>query len=188
MFTIDSIPGDLVEDDDKEKFIKREIKEKFSELNKLAKTTTELEIRIGELFNTLKQVVKKNDKKWKKYIENNFRYMNIRTVQRWMKLAQTVDFENHPSLAYAGQTRLLALANLAKKDKSEIHAFLKDSGVSLDFETEKRVDVGKFRDKVDGLIKKHSPKKKVKNTTSAIINRFLDHPISFEHKNGFYIR
>lgn len=178
MFTIDSIPNKFVKDDEKEQFIKEKIKKKYSELNKLAKTATEHEINIGQMLNILKEVVRKNGKKWQKYIENNFPYMNIRTVQRWTKLAETVDVESHPGLAYAGQTRLLSLANLAKKNDSEVHAFLKGSGVSLNFDTKKRVDVGKFRDKVDGLIKKHSPPKEATasaNSTSAnsMINRLL---------------
>ena len=155
MFTIDSIPDHLVEEDEKARYIKKEIKKHYSELTKQTKTVTEIESKIGERFNTLKEVVKKSGNKWTEYIEDNFSYINIRTAQRWMKLAKAVDIENHPSLAYAGQTRLLTLANLAKRNKAEVDAFLKDGGVSLDFNTKKRPEVGKFRDKVDDLIKKH---------------------------------
>jgi hypothetical protein len=173
MFTIDSIPDNFVKDDEKEKFIKKQIKKKYSELNKLAQTATELEITVGQMLNTLKQVVRKNEKKWKRYVEKNFPYLSIRTVQRWMKLAKTVDIENHPSLAYAGQTRLLTLANLAKRNKAEVDAFLKDGGVSLDFNTKKRPEVGKFRDKVDDLIKKHRPPKEKTASANSMINRLL---------------
>ena len=101
--------------------------------------------------------------------------MNIRTAQRWMKLAKAVDIESQPSLAYAGQTRLLTLANLAKRNKSEVHAFLKDNGVSLDFKKKKKADVRKFRDEIDALTKKQSqgPQKGAKTTANNIINRLL---------------
>jgi len=182
MFTIDSIPDDLVENDDKEQFIKKKIEKKYSELNKLAKTATELEIKLGQMLNTLKEVVRKDGKKWKRYVAKNFPYMSIRTVQRWMKLAKAVDIESHPSLAYVGQTRLLTLANLAKRNKVEVDAFLKDGGVSLNFKKKKKADVGKFRNKVDALIKKKRTKKKVEHTTDAIINRFLKTASSSKRK------
>lgn len=175
MFDLNSVPNDLVEDHEKADFISKEIKKQYSELSKLAKTTAEHEIQIGQMFIALKQVVRKKGKTWNAHVEKKFPYMNIRTVQRWMKLAKAVDVESHPGLAYAGQTRLLTLANLAKREGSEIHAFLKDSEIDLDFNTKNRKEVGNFRDKIDALIKEQnpSPKKRAKTSANALINRLL---------------
>jgi hypothetical protein len=162
MSTIDNIPKDLVKDDEKTQFIEKEISEMYCEFNKQVKTTTELELKIGQMLNTLKQVVKNNGMTWKEYKENNLSYINIITIQCWMKLAKVVDIESYPNLAYAGRNRLLTLARVAKKNNSEIHSFLKKKRISPNFRTTKKDAVRIFRDKVDALIEKQYRKKKGK--------------------------
>lgn len=171
MFTTDNIPKDYESDSDKEKYCKGKIKEKYGELNKGCKTVTEIQIELGQLFITLKGVVREDGKKWKTYVNKNFRYITIRTVQRWMKLGKEVDIDNYPRLSYAGQTRLLALANIAKKESTEIHSLLKDNGISLEFKPKKASELRSFKDEIDKLIKQYRGRAKTRTSATKIFKR-----------------
>ena len=127
------------------------------------KTATEIQCKIGSMFIVLKGILNKKKHKWPEYIKENFPYINIRTVQRYMKLAKSFNPEDDKTLAVAGQTRLLSLANKAKQEEQDVADFLEDKKIDLDFDPEDPTAVSEFREKIDEVLnKKKKPAKKDK--------------------------
>ena len=173
-FSMEDLPKDLESTTEKEEFIRKEIKKAVNDLNSSGKASTEIEIRIGSLFNVLKMVIKKKDKEWVSYFEEKFPYLILRTVQRHMKLAKRIDLDKYPKLSFAGQTRLLALLRCVPK-KGEVADLLKKHKVDMNFDLNKPKAVDRFRQQIDDVIKKERPSKKSqKISVSASLKRIKE--------------
>lgn len=158
-FTLEDLPEELGSKKEKADYIRKEIKKAANDLNSSGKASTEMDVRIGSLFNVLKKVVKKKKAEWTSYVEERFPYLNIRTIQRQMKLAKGVNLDKRPKLSFAGQTRLLALMRCVPK-KGEVGDFLKERNFDLDFDVKKPKAVNEFQKEIDELIQNEKPSKK----------------------------
>jgi len=76
-----------------------------------------------------------------------------------MALARSLGpiLEKYDTLSWAGQTRLLQLAKLAKKRGEDVGDLLEDHQVSLDFNPKKWKQVKAFHDEIDKLLKEVKP-------------------------------
>jgi hypothetical protein len=174
-FTLEELPEGLGSKKEKEKYIQKEIKKAVKEFNLNGKSSTELEYRIGSMFIVLKKVVKKDGDEWETYREDKFPYLNKRTVQRYMRLANKYDLHTYPMLSFAGQTRLLDLLSIVPK-KESIADFLNDNGIGINREPKHPNEVTNFKNKIDDLIKskKEENKKPRPPSVSASLNRIKD--------------
>jgi hypothetical protein len=169
MFTTDSIPEKYKSDKRKEKFVVQKIEGVHGKINKAAKNVTEYAGKMGQMFIVLKAVTKKEGDAWEEYVEKKFPYLNIRTIQRRMKLARHVDLQKYRNLGFAGQTRLLNLINFAEKKKKEVHSILKLEDIALEFNRKDPTEVKNFRDEIDLLIQQSKPKGKKSQGITGII-------------------
>ena len=144
---------------EKIKKIKKQIEETAQELFTSGKASTELEFNLGDLFNDLKKAVKKKKKEWAAYLEENFPYFTVRTIQRYMRLNKKIDLGQNPQLAFAGQTRLLDLLSCVPKNE-DVFDFLKTNRVDLKFDPRSPEAVNGFCDEIDKVIAKVRKEKK----------------------------
>ena len=144
---------------EKIKRIKKQIEETAQELFTSGKASTELEFNLGDLFNDLKKAVKKKKKEWTAYLEENFPYFTVRTIQRYMRLSNKIDLGKNARLAFAGQTRLLDLLSCVPKNV-DVSDFLKKKGVDLKFDPRNLEAVNGFCDEIDKVIAKVRKEKK----------------------------
>ena len=145
--------------EEKVKSIKKQIEEAARELFNGGKASTELEFNLGALFNDLKKAVEKKKKEWTSYLEENFPYFTVRTIQRYMRLSKKIDLGQNPQLAFAGQTRLLDLLSCVPK-KEDIFGFLEKKEVDLEFDSRSPEAVKGFCDEIDEVIAKVWKEKK----------------------------
>lgn len=159
---------DLVPSDKRERRLKRRkreahrIKKVIKEINQLhsslevsARRSVHLAQQLGRSLVELKRLTKLSGKKWESYRDEIFPYLNSKSAQRYMNLAKLPDLEANPSLAAAGEIRLLDLARATKNQ--DIDDVLKDHQISTEFDVESIDDVKSFRDDIDSLIEKSSP-------------------------------
>jgi hypothetical protein len=161
-FSVDDIPKECKDNKTKAKYVRKQIEKACKKLDGAEKTATEIQCKIGSMFVVLKGVLNKKKHVWPEYIKDKFPYINIRTVQRYMKLAKSYDSESSKTLAVAGQTRLLSLANKAKQEEQDVGDFLEDKKIDLDFDSEDPTAVSEFREKIDEVLNKKKPAKKDK--------------------------
>jgi hypothetical protein len=144
--------------------LKGEIKETTKLFNKAGKASVETAVRLGSMLIILKELVKGQKKKnWEKYLDSNSP-VNKRTAQRCMNLAKTLGdvLQKNVKLSWAGKTRLLELARLAKSQETTVESLLDENNIDLDFNSKKLKEVKAFNYQVDSLIGALKPKKKSK--------------------------
>ncbi len=113
-------------------------------------------IHFGEILRKEKKIIvgKDEGKKgvWGRYRTKHYPGLEAKTAQRYMQLAEHVDLEEHPTLAYLGQAKLLRLIQLG--DEKTPAETLGAEGVDIEFDV-KDVEARKqFQSETTGLIKK----------------------------------
>jgi hypothetical protein len=165
IFALENIPQEFASTEEKLKFVKTEIKETAKVFNKNGKVSVESAVRLGSLLNVQKGLVNGQEKgSWEKYRETKLTSVNKRTAQRCMALARSLGpvLQKSAKLSWAGQTRLLLLAKLAKRLGNEVAELLDDHEVSLDFDHKKVKQVKAFHDQIDQLLDEVKPQKEKK--------------------------
>lgn len=107
--------------------------------------------RLGQRGILMKKVVKKHKKgKMPDILKEHFPDLSMRTLQRYMKLAERVDLVKSPSLAYLGQTRLYQLIEIA--GKRTIEELLNEVDIDFDHDSGKGAII-RFKEKIDEFIR-----------------------------------
>lgn len=109
-------------------------------------------VKIGKLSLKIKKIVLSQDFNWEKWAKSNLKFMNKRTRQTYMQLAQIPNVEKYLMF---GKERLLLIwreiKDIAKKDDPDpIGTFLKKHGV--DFETAMEKPLVEFKNIVDTAV------------------------------------
>ena len=94
----------------------------------------------GRWLNGSKKVCKEHEMgNWIPYFEKRFSYPEVRTAQRFMKVARQVDLEDTPALACLGKTALYKLTAMAEKEDLASH--LSDRGFNLKIDPKDKVAI-----------------------------------------------
>ena len=111
---------------------------------------------IGELLIALKQLLKSEHSKLtlKEYLKKDIPYITLRTSQRFMRLALNIEKEDAKVLCMLGQTNLLQLITLAKKNETSVTQYLQDSDIQIPEDTEDFDEIQEFKKDVDELLDK----------------------------------
>jgi hypothetical protein len=153
-----SIPKKHKSFKDKTEYLIEEIKAGFSKLDGIEKKGVECAVRLGQSCLLLKKFVKgKKKRKWEDFVKENFS-QDIRTIQRYMKLASKVFLEEDPTLALLGQTRLYELVNLAGKDT--VCELLEDNDIDIEIDLEDQDSIPAFKKEVDEFIQQQKKTKR----------------------------
>ena len=88
-----------------------------------------------------------------------------------MNLAKNLGsvLEENSKLSWAGQTRLLQLARLAKAKGASVESLLRKNEVFLDFDPKNSKEIKKFHDEIENLTKEVKPVKKEKSIKQTIL-------------------
>ena len=112
-------------------------------------------IGLGEILREEKKIIvgKDEGKKgvWGRYRTKHYPGLEAKTAQRYMQLAEHVDLEEHPTLAYLGQAKLLRLIQLGEgKTPAET---LGDEGVDIEFDVKDAKARKQFQSETADLLK-----------------------------------
>jgi hypothetical protein len=175
VFKLEDVPDEHETEEQQITYLQGEIKETAKDFNKEGKAAVESAVRLGCMLNVLKELVNGQKKgSWEKYRDTELTYVNKRTGQRCMALARSLGpvLEKSAKLSWAGKTRLLKLAKLAKKLGKDVGDLLEDSEVALDFDHKKVKKVKAFHDQIDKLLKEvKAPKEKKEKGLKATVLR-----------------
>lgn len=160
VFKLEDVPDEHKTEEQQITYLQGEIKETAKDFNKEGKASVESAVRLGSMLNVLKDLV--NGQKsgtWEKYRDSELTFVNKRTGQRCMSLARSLGpiLEKSAKLSWAGKTRLLQLAKLAKKLGKDVEDLLEENEVSLDFDHKKWKQVKSFHDEIDNLLDEVKP-------------------------------
>lgn len=159
-FKLEDVPDEHKTEEQQITYLQKEIKETAKDFNKEGKASVESAVRLGCMLNVLKELVNGQEKgSWEKYRDSELTFVNKRTGQRCMSLARSLGsiLEKSAKLSWAGKTRLLQLAKLAKKLGKDVEDLLEENEVSLDFDHKKWKQVKAFHDEIDNLLDEVKP-------------------------------
>jgi hypothetical protein len=116
-------------------------------------------VGIGQILLKEKEIILGEDERkkglWGRYRVRHYPGLEAKTAQRYMQLAEHVDLEKHPTLAYLGQTKLLRLIQLGDgKTPAEV---LDDEGVDIEFDVKDADARKQFQSETADLIKELAP-------------------------------
>ena len=135
-----------------EEAILQEIENKHKNLMQGRMNALQISLKLGNLFLDLKQIVKEKGDNFEDYIQRHVTYITLRTVQRYMKIAKSVDLEKYPALKWVGQVRLYELITIAKA--KDVGKFLETKGIDCKIQRDRKEDLKILMDKMDVLIEK----------------------------------
>ena len=142
-----SIPKEYKTREDKIDYVTDQIQEILPKLDAVEKKGTEYAVQLGQWYMSLKELVKEEKKtKWEDFVKEAFPHVSIRTIQRHMKIAEKVNLNAAPALAFLGQTRLYELAYLAGEDN--VFEFLEDHDIEVQIDLEDEDSINSFKHKV----------------------------------------
>ena len=103
---------------------------------KMNKKSVKDAIEFGQILIEAEEIifgkVKSKRGNWGKYLKKTYPSLQPKTTQRYMQLAENVDLEEHPTLAYLGQAKLLKLIQLGDgKTPAEV---LYDGEMDIEFD------------------------------------------------------
>jgi hypothetical protein len=105
----------------------------------------------GRWLNGSKKVCKEHEMgNWIPYFEKRFSYPEVRTAQRFMKVARQVDLEETPALACLGKTALYKLTAMAEKE--DLANNLSDRGFDLKIDPKDKVAIEDLKGQLDEYI------------------------------------
>ena len=118
-------------------------------LNLMTKTHAERVIMTGNVFNQLKQLVKRLDIPWVEWAEKNLTFISRRNRERCMMLANRADCYSY---AFLGTDRLEMLCSATKnaKGKDPIGALLQSH--DIDFDPEAETNLQEYKAKIDAAL------------------------------------
>jgi hypothetical protein len=122
-------------------------------LANMQKTNTHRAIGVGKVLLTAKKLCRKEGKTgyWKKFRRELFPDRSDRTPQRYMRLAQHVDLEKTPALAYLPQDAIHHLIELANGTPVDKYLSAKNIEVDIKHETE---EISTFKEEVANLVRR----------------------------------
>jgi len=129
-------------------YIGKKIDARYDKAQESAATATRHMVKMGEYFINAKRIVKEHKGKWKEHVRRRFPYLDIRTVERYMKLGRHIDLKKYPALAYISQSDLLILIGQEKK----IGSILKIAGVNPRQDLKGRKKIGGFKKQVHAIV------------------------------------
>ncbi len=162
VFSVSDIPEEHSTTEEQINYLQGEIKEVAKAFNKEGKASVESAVRLGSMLNEMKGLVNGQKKgSWEKYRDSELTFVNKRTGQRCMSLARSLGpiLKKSAKLSWAGKTRLLQLAKLAKKFGKDVEDLLEENEVSIDFDHKKWKQVKAFHDEIDNLLDEVKPPK-----------------------------
>jgi len=106
-------------------------------------------IQMGKCFIKIQELVNQRGKEWVKWVKENIKFLSLRSVQDYMRLARTPQIEKYAML---GKERLIILLRALEKAQKlivedPIGSFMAENGIQFDPEAEN--DFDEFKIQVD---------------------------------------
>jgi hypothetical protein len=145
----------------------KEINETYLKFELYGRRTVESALKLGGLFLDLQKDIRKAGRKWMEYFAETFANIDIRTMQRCMRLAKRFDLEETPSLVVLNQTKLHELDHAA--GEVPILKFLEEHNLPTKVDTEDGQEVNELRDNIESAIEKARKTSKKKSSGIKIL-------------------
>ncbi len=152
----------------------KSIRDIYDQSCETLRTSTDQLYRMGQKLQLLKDALIEIGQPFGKFIKNEIPYLNIRTAERYMRLAKKGKIDEYPSLAHAGIVRLLELDRIS--GDYSVDKFLKNNKIEIFYNTKDKAEVREFLMDIDKLINKHKvkPINKDTNDHASLIKDFAD--------------
>lgn len=132
------------------------LEEVYSQSVKFEKDSFRRLIHAGEIAYKIKGEIKHGD--FMNVISEKIPAINIRDLQRAMKLSLSYDFSTHDHLFKVHRSHLEEIVK--KAGDTDIKDFLEENGVNLDFDPDQEKELQNFLEKMKNLGKKQTNSKK----------------------------
>jgi hypothetical protein len=123
-------------------------------LRLMTKKSVKDAIEFGQILMEAEEIISKTGKwgNWGKYLKESYPSLQPKTAQRYMQLAEHVDLNINPTLAFLGQAKLLRLIQLGDgKTPAEV---LYAGEMDIDFDSKDADSQKQFQSEAAALIKR----------------------------------
>jgi len=135
----------------KKRKLTKKVLKTLTKINNLEKRGVKLAIKAGLHLSKLQEIAKNEGDSWEEYVKKHFG-ISIRTVQRYIKIAQRVDIKDHPALISLSQTLILELITVFPEEDNIGNFLRNDMEIKTDINLDDDKEVKLFRCKIDEML------------------------------------